>query len=109
MAKRTITTVELTDDLDGGKADQTVTFAFQGVHYEIDLNKRNVAAMTKTLKPYVSAARKVRTTRARAASAARSVRRNDLADVRAWAKAHGHEVSDRGRVPAAVLDAYDGR
>lgn len=29
------------------------------------------------------------------------------ADVRAWAQATGHEVSDRGRIPAAVQAAYD--
>jgi hypothetical protein len=30
----------------------------------------------------------------------------DSADVRAWARANGHAVKDRGRVPAAVVDAY---
>ncbi|WP_345134066.1 Lsr2 family DNA-binding protein [Microbacterium laevaniformans] len=30
----------------------------------------------------------------------------DLAAVREWARANGHTVSERGRVPAAVLEAY---
>jgi hypothetical protein len=41
--------------------------------------------------------------------ARRSTARNaapDLAAVRAWAREHGHQVSDRGRVPNAVLNAY---
>lgn len=109
MAKRTITTVELTDDLDGGKADQTLTFSFDGAHYEIDLSKKNATAFTKALKPYVDSARKTRQTRGRAPSSSKSVKRNDLANVRVWAGENGYEVSDRGRVPAAVLEAYDAR
>lgn len=31
------------------------------------------------------------------------------AEIRTWARANGHAVSDRGRIPAAVLDAYDRR
>ncbi|MBQ9918656.1 MAG: Lsr2 family protein, partial [Microbacterium sp.] len=39
----------------------------------------------------------------------RSARRSsdiDLAAVREWARANGHTVSDRGRIPASVLEAY---
>ena len=56
MALRTITT--LTDDIDGGDADETVTFAFNGTQYEIDLSKKNVDKMVKALQPYTTAARK---------------------------------------------------
>ena len=55
MASRTITT--LTDDIDGGDADETVTFSFKGTQYEIDLSKKNVDKMVKALQPYTSAAR----------------------------------------------------
>lgn len=30
----------------------------------------------------------------------------ELADVRRWAKANGYAVSDKGRIPGPVLDAY---
>jgi hypothetical protein len=106
MAKRTITTIELTDDVDGGKAERTIAFGFDGANYEIDLSKKNATAFEKVLRPYVDAARKVgrsNTRRGRRASA--PVR--DLSEVREWARANGHAVSDRGRVPAAVLEAYD--
>ena len=56
MASRTITT--LTDDIDGGDADETVTFSFKGTQYEIDLSKKNVDKMVKALQPYTSAARR---------------------------------------------------
>lgn len=113
MARKTITTVELTDDLDGGKADQTLTFMFDGTTYEIDLSKKNANAMVKAFKPYVDAARKVKGSRRRVPASSggsgRSARRTDLAEVRTWAQENGYTVSDRGRVAAEVLEAYDNR
>ncbi|MBN9376412.1 MAG: Lsr2 family protein, partial [Cellulomonas sp.] len=35
--------VLLVDDLDGGTADETVTFALDGISYEIDLTTENAA------------------------------------------------------------------
>lgn len=55
MAKTTI--VKLTDDIDGGNADETVEFSIDGKVYEIDLSKRNAAALRKALQPYVDVAR----------------------------------------------------
>lgn len=108
MAKKVTTIVELTDDLDGSKADRTVSFGFEGKNYEIDLSKRNANAFEKSMRPYVAAARQVRPSRRTSvrSSAARGPKR-DLAAVRAWAKENGYQVSDRGRVPAAVIEAYE--
>lgn len=109
MAKKVTTIVELTDDFDGGKADRTVAFSLNGTNYEIDLSKKNANAFEKVLKPYVDAARQVKPTR-RSSSSRTSARRSpsrDLAAVRAWARDNGYEVSDRGRVPTSVLEAYD--
>jgi hypothetical protein len=33
----------------------------------------------------------------------------DMATVRSWAREQGHDVSDRGRVPNAILEAYRDR
>jgi hypothetical protein len=30
----------------------------------------------------------------------------DTAEVRRWAREHGHQVSDRGRIPNAVIEAF---
>ena len=107
MAKKTEVVVTFSDDLDGGKAEGSVSFGYQGTSYEIDLSKKNLAAMDKTLAPYIAAARKVTaprrpTTRARAASSSKV----DLAAIREWANANGHTVSDRGRIAADVQAAY---
>lgn len=109
MARKVETIVTLNDDLDGGKADRTITFAIDGASYEIDLSKRNAAAFEKVLRPYVEAARKVKAPRAPRGSRqrAKSGRRTDLAEVREWARARGHDVSDRGRLPVSVMEEYD--
>ncbi len=104
---------QLVDDIDGTVLEpgqgQTVLFSLDGIAYEIDLTDENAGALRDALVSYVSAARAIAGPRGRRAQPARSgaAGRRDLAAVRAWAKDHGHKVSDRGRVPAAVLDAYD--
>jgi hypothetical protein len=49
----------------------------------------------------------VRSTRGRRANGGRSAKRTDLSEIRTWAKQHGHSVSDRGRIQASILEAYD--
>ncbi|QAY60724.1 Lsr2 family protein [Microbacterium protaetiae] len=103
---------QLVDDIDGTVLEpgqgQTVLFSLDGVAYEIDLTDQNAATLRDALSSYVSAARAVSGSRTRRSSAGRGGSgRRDLAAVRAWAKQNGHKVSDRGRVPQVVLDAYD--
>lgn len=112
MATETIT--RLIDDLDGGTAERTVTFSWDGRSYEIDLNKKNSAAFDKIMKPYLDAAhtpsapsRAPSKRAARGASTTGAGRRTDLGAIREWARAHGHEVSDRGRVSASIVEAYE--
>ncbi|MGW4893000.1 histone-like nucleoid-structuring protein Lsr2 [Kitasatospora sp. NPDC004240] len=106
--------VILEDDLDGGSADETVTFALDGVAYEIDLKSANADKLRGLLAPYVEKGRKQS---GRLAGARRSGRGGsprpsggaapDTAKVRAWAKENGYEVNDRGRVPSTVREAYE--
>lgn len=105
MAQRT--QVILEDDIDGGGADETVTFGIDGVTYEIDLNDGNAGKLRDVLAPYVGAGRRVggRRSSGRAGGGGRS--REDLSAVREWARANGHQVSDRGRISAEVQEAYD--
>ncbi|MEP6560620.1 MAG: Lsr2 family protein [Nakamurella sp.] len=101
-------TVTLTDDLDGGKAAETVTFGLDGRTYEIDLSKKNASALRKALGEFTGSARKVRAGRpaATSAKAARPSTRIDAKAVREWAQANGVPVSARGRVPSEVVDQY---
>jgi hypothetical protein len=96
-------TVALEDDLDGGPADETVRFGLASTSYEIDLSAKNATAFRKQLAPFIKHAR----------SAARGQRRRGRtsrersADIRAWAKEAGITVSDRGRIPASVVEQYE--
>ncbi|MET9943255.1 histone-like nucleoid-structuring protein Lsr2, partial [Streptomyces halstedii] len=56
MAQRVVVT--LSDDIDGGTAAETVTFALDGRTYEIDLNPANAKKLRKALAPYMAAGRK---------------------------------------------------
>lgn len=105
--------VLLVDDVDGGTADETVTFGLDGVTYEIDLTSQNAAKLRDALAPWVGNARKVsgrssgRSASRSSSTSSRSARSNEAQEVREWAKANGYQVSERGRISAEVKKAYD--
>jgi hypothetical protein len=111
MAKKTETIVTVTDDLDGSKAATTVSFAWKGIAYEVDLSKKNASAFQQAVAPYVANARKLAGTRGprrrKAVASGRATSgRQQVQAIRAWAKANGHKVSERGRIAQSIQDAY---
>jgi GNAT superfamily N-acetyltransferase len=113
MARRIVH--QLVDDLDGTVLEvgsgETVLFSLDGAAYEIDLTDDNAAALREAFAPYVDAARSVSASRGASSAAPRRQRRRsgqqDYTAIRTWAKDNGYTVSERGRVPASVLEAYD--
>ena len=103
-------TVQLVDDLDGGPADETVSFSLDGVSYEIDLSTANAAAFRDAVASYVGNARRAGG-RSSAGRASTGRRRgggdNRTAQIREWARANGHQVNERGRIAASVREAYE--
>jgi hypothetical protein len=100
--------IEITDDLDGSKADETVHFSLEGAEFEIDLSKAHAEGLRGALDPYMQAGRKTggrRVSRRRSGSATPD--RDQIAAIREWAKTHGLKVSDRGRLSAEVQEAYN--
>ena len=99
--------VVLVDDLDGGKANETVSFALDGVTYEIDLSDKNAAKLRDALATWVGHARRAggrstaRRGRSRTASGS-----SDLGAMREWGRKNGFTVSDRGRISAELQAAY---
>lgn len=57
MARHQI--VAMSDDIDGGKAHESVAFGLNGVGYEIDLHSKKAAALRKSLAEFVAGARRV--------------------------------------------------
>lgn len=109
-----VLTVRLVDDLDGSSADETVEFALDGKQYEIDLTSAHASKLRGVLADYVSAARRHsaqlrRGQRREETAGARptaTVNREQNQAIRAWARKQGISVSDRGRIPQSVLDAF---
>ncbi|MBV9484735.1 MAG: Lsr2 family protein [Frankiaceae bacterium] len=102
MAKQTVVT--LIDDIDGGPADETVTFAHRGQSYEIDLSAKNADKLQAALAPWIAAGRKSgRTGSSRRSSSASGI---DPKAVRAWATSKKIAVPARGRIPTAVIDQF---
>ncbi len=121
-----VTTVSLVDDIDGTAATESVSFGLDGASYEIDLNDKNAKKLRDALANFVAngrrsdGARKLAAPAPRRARAARSASgvakptsiratpdREQTAAIREWARANGHAVSERGRLSATVLDAFE--
>jgi Lsr2 len=99
-------TVALEDDLDGGPADETLRFGISGAQYEIDLSASNAVAFRQQLAPFIAHARKAgRGPRRRPGRTASG--REPGGGIRAWAKEHSIAVSERGRIPASVVEQYE--
>jgi Lsr2 len=103
--------VRLIDDLDGEVADETIEFGIDGKNYEIDLSKANAGKLRDALASFVAAARRSGGRRSRSGASAGQSRRPSIdreqnQAIREWARKRGMKVSDRGRIPAEVLEAY---
>ena len=98
--------IVLVDDIDGSEATETVSFGLDGTTYEIDLNDTHAAELRDALSGYVGHARKVSNTRGRKSRSA-TTSGPSARELRDWARSNGYEVSDRGRVPAEVREAFD--
>ena len=48
--------IELVDDLDGTKADETIAFGLDGTTYEIELSELNANHFRRVLMPFVDQA-----------------------------------------------------
>ena len=111
MAEKIV--VRWVDDLTGEEVPdtdiQTVRFGLDGAEYEIDLGPENAERLRSTLAEFAAAARKAqsrrrsRTARTQTEPVPRSA---DSTGARAWLKAHGYEVADRGRIPQDLLDVW---
>lgn len=106
--------VDLIDDIDGSEADETVDFSLDNVSYQIDLSGKNATELRDSLAQYVEHARRTggrkQTGGSRKAGSQKTAKattdREQTQAIREWARANGYDVSDRGRIPRNVLDAY---
>lgn len=106
-------TVQLVDDLDGTQSDDisTVTFGLDGATYEIDLTEANATNLRNQLAEFVAHARRtggrIKRGAASAAQGSATASREQAQAIREWARRNEFEVSDRGRIPAHVIEAFE--
>jgi hypothetical protein len=108
MSRRTIDLLfdDLTQQPIADGEGQTISFAFAGIAYQIDLTNENSKAFGEVMAPYIAAARRadlqpqLQETREQLKSPRARAR------VREWAAANGLEVAARGRIPDDVVTAY---
>ena len=110
MAKAMVET--LVDDLDGAPAVETIRLGWNGDWRELDLSKRNAAALTRALDRYWNAGRPFGAdgdgSRRRKPTASRARRAGrDPKAIRTWAVANGIDVPARGRISAEVERQYN--
>jgi hypothetical protein len=105
--------ISLVDDLDGSEADETLKFGLDGVSYQIDLSTDNAEELRDALSQYVEHARRAGgrrrvATKVPAKPIARpiAVDREQNQAIRFWARKNGFDISERGRIPASVVEAY---
>jgi hypothetical protein len=97
----------LEDDFDGSKAEETVAFALDRSSYEIDLNHAYAQELRDVLRPYAETARRIPSSTARGVRC-RHIGRDgaSTAEVGAWAREQGLDISVRGRISAGILEKY---
>lgn len=106
-------TVQLVDDVDGSVAESTVEFSLDGVDYTIDLSNDNAANLRDALASYVAGARRAGGRKRTGGKAGKAPAAPSTADhernqaIREWAREQGMQVSDRGRIPSEIVEAYD--
>jgi hypothetical protein len=109
VAQQVVT--QLLDDIDGSEAQETVTFAYRGHQYEIDLNAEHATELDEALSPYIEHARRLATPapqrRGRRTARGNGHEARDTRAIREWARQQGIQVSARGRIPAEIQERYN--
>jgi hypothetical protein len=111
MAQKTVVTVVCDLPHDGEiEGNETVSFGFDGASYEIDVCSEHAKDLQDTFGPYAEHGRRI-------SAAGAGTRRRGLgrsgpgrersSEIRAWARQCGHKVSERGRIPASIIQEYE--
>jgi hypothetical protein len=114
VAKSETLVVTLTCDLCGKEHGVDTYVVDFGGGYELDLCATDLKKLDKAqdaLMSLLAQGRKVGGARRRGTAASRSggrrSRGTDPGQVREWARSEGYEVSDRGRIPTALVEAFE--
>ncbi len=109
MARREIT--QYFDDLDNSPLEDSevniINFSVDRNHYVLDLSEKNAAAFRAALEPWIAAAQVTPAPQKSPTRVSSAAQREKSRAIREWARENGFQVSDRGKISASVLDAYE--
>ncbi|MGV9825331.1 MULTISPECIES: histone-like nucleoid-structuring protein Lsr2 [unclassified Gordonia (in: high G+C Gram-positive bacteria)] len=108
MAKKEI--VQVVDDIDGKVLDnyETVRWSLDGKSYEFDTSSKHAQQFRDALAKYVTVSRSGGSRTAKRTATNGGARSKEQTQaIRKWATKNGYEVSDRGRIPLTVLEAFE--
>ena len=106
----TVTRTYLVDDLDGTEDGvETVHFSIDKPEYEIDLAPENAVRLRDKLERFVQAGHELRQSKrvVRRQVISGAVTKEQTQAIRHWARENGLQVSERGRIPANVREAFE--
>jgi hypothetical protein len=108
MVQKTVVTVvcDLPHDTEV-EGTETVSFSFDGTAYEIDVCTVHAKELQDKFSAYADSARKVSGSAARRRKPRTGPGRERSSEMRAWARQRGHKVSERGRIPASIIQEYE--
>jgi len=106
--------IQLIDDIDGTDAAGTVSFAFAGKAYEIDLSENNRAAFAAVLIPFIEKSRTALSAAIRPAKKGSSQMTPEekkahadlLEQIRDWSRLVGLTVAPTGRIKSRIQEMY---
>jgi hypothetical protein len=87
---------------------RSLTFGIDGQDYEIDLCKKHSDRFGEVVGKFAEHARRPSQKGAPKRKRRTAANRQRSAEIRAWAKDQGMEVSDRGRIPGNVVTDFEG-
>lgn len=105
MARKVV--VQLIDDLSGEEAQETVRFALDGIHHEIDLSYAHAAELRDQLEPYVAHGRRLSGGSVEPSPTSSAMVREETQRIREWAQNNGLRPNLRGRISRGVRMAYE--
>ena len=107
MVQKTVVTVVCDLPHDGEvEGNETVSFALDGAGYEIDVCSAHAKELHDIFSTYVEHARRV-SGGARRRKTRTGPGRERSSEIRQWARERGEKVSERGRIPASIIQEYE--
>ena len=108
MVQKTVVTVVCDLPHDGEiEGNETVSFSVDSSAYEIDVCSAHAKELHDIFSGYIDA----RQARQRRGSRRRKSRtgpgRERSSEIRQWARERGEKVSERGRIPASIIQEYE--